>query len=158
MNLSSEVKADATIPLCSSQALQRRAAPVRASNTRLRRWGRPRAVRLAALLVLAGLGPATAVRAQDQRTAVQSDCVQRYGYTGCAAYHYAQVLCEIVGTAADLSRVQARLHQRFEAERIDFQGIAAERVESTAVRYYVPQLCPAKKRLIWGVFLPSEAG
>jgi hypothetical protein len=87
-----------------------------------------------------------------------SECVRRYGYTGCAARLYAQVLCEIVGSSVDLHATQQQLQLRFTEEQINFKGIAVEQVEAAAVRYYVPQLCPAKKAAIWSLMLPGEAG
>jgi len=87
-----------------------------------------------------------------------SACVSRYGHTGCAAKLYAEVLCQIVGQPADLNRVKSQLHERFSEEQIDFEGIPAAQVETAAVRYYVPQVCPPKQELIWGLLLPPQAG
>lgn len=87
-----------------------------------------------------------------------SDCVRRYGHTGCAARLYAQLLCEIVGQTPDLDQAQRRLQQRYSDEQIDFAGIAIEQVEATAVRYYVPQVCSPKQEEIWNLLLPQEAG
>ena len=87
-----------------------------------------------------------------------SDCTRRYGATGCAARLYGEVLCEIIGTPADLHRIEQQLGQRFAAEQVLVNGITAEQVETAAVRYYVPQLCPTKSRRIWNLMLPGEAG
>lgn len=87
-----------------------------------------------------------------------SECVRRFGSTGCAARLYAQLLCEIVGSNVDLKPLGAQLQQRFGEEQINFSGISVEQVEVAAVRYYAPQLCPAKARQIWRVMVPGEAG
>lgn len=115
-------------------------------------------VSLAALGVKAG-----SARAQELPIALQppppvSTCVARYGHTGCAARLYAEVLCEIVGQRADLYRVHSQLQRRYSEEQINFIGVATEQVETTAVRYYVPQLCPPKKQQIWDLLLSREAG
>lgn len=87
-----------------------------------------------------------------------SACVGRYGFTGCAGRLYAQVLCEIVGRPVDLRSIEAQLQEQFVAEQIDFKGIAVAQVETAAVRYYVPQICPDKQQQIWSLLLPQQAG
>jgi hypothetical protein len=87
-----------------------------------------------------------------------SVCVRRYGHTGCAAKLYAELLCQIVGQPSDLYREQRLLQQRYSEEQLDFSGMTAAQVETAAVRYYVPQLCPQKKEQVWGVLGPREAG
>lgn len=87
-----------------------------------------------------------------------SACVARYGHTGCAAWLYAQVLCEVVGQRADLYRALSQLQRRYRDEQINFSGITPAQVEITAVRYYVPQVCPPKREQVWDLMLPREAG
>lgn len=85
-----------------------------------------------------------------------ADCVTRYGHTGCAARLYAQVLCDNVGAAPpDTSLLEPRLAEHYEQAAIDFRGITPEQVETAAVRYYAPMLCPAKSELILRLFMRS---
>ena len=132
----------------------------------LRSWPLPRggALTLAGASVagLGGVVPAAAW-AQAVPTLLEppppvSACVARYGHTGCAARLYAEVLCEVVGQRADLYRALSQLQQRYGNEQINFNGITSQQVESIAVRYYVPQLCPPKRQQVWDLLLPREAG
>jgi hypothetical protein len=84
------------------------------------------------------------------------DCVSRYGNTGCAALLYAQVLCDHIGTRTlDTTTLQERLAEHYEQAAIDFRGITAEQVETAAIRYYSPQLCPSKSEQIRRLFRAS---
>ena len=106
------------------------------------------------------LALAPAVRAQPQppllpelpAEVLPSPCVTRYGHTGCAARLYAQLLCNSVGASVDWSALQSSLAEAFEQERLDFRGISAEQVETAAVRYYSPMLCPAHSDRIQQLF------
>lgn len=84
--------------------------------------------------------------------ALPSACVTRYGQTGCAARLYAQLLCNSVGASVDWPALQSSLAEAFERERLDFRGISPEQVETAAVRYYSPMLCPANSDRIQQLF------
>ena len=81
-----------------------------------------------------------------------SSCVARYGNTGCAARLYARLLCEVVGQSPIPDGLQQRLDRDYEDAAIDFSGISAAQVESVAVRYYAPMLCPERSRQIQELF------
>ena len=80
-----------------------------------------------------------------------------YGNTGCAARLYARLLCGVVGQVPMPEGLQQQLDGQYERSAINFQGITVEQVESAAVRYYVPMLCPNKSRQIQELFAPMEA-
>ena len=83
-------------------------------------------------------------------------CVRRFGHTGCAARLYAQLLCASLGTAeGELERMEAKLAEQYDQAAIDFRGITPEQVETAAVRYYAPMLCPEKSPKIRQLFAPS---
>ena len=88
-------------------------------------------------------------------------CVRRFGHTGCAARLYAQLLCASMGTAnaltaeGELERMEAKLAEQYDQAAIDFRGITPEQVETAAVRYYAPMLCPEKSPQIRQLFAPS---
>ncbi len=83
-------------------------------------------------------------------------CVRGFGHTGCAARLYAQLLCASMGTAeGELERMEAKLAEQYEQAAIDFRGITPEQVETAAVRYYAPMLCPEKSPQIRQLFDPS---
>ncbi len=83
-------------------------------------------------------------------------CVSRFGHTGCAARIYAQLLCASMGTAeGELERMEAKLAEQYDQAAIDFRGITPEQVETAAVRYYAPMLCPEKSPQIRQLFNPS---
>ena len=84
-------------------------------------------------------------------------CVPSYGNTGCAARLYARLLCGVVGQVPMPEGLQQQLDGQYERAAINFQGITVEQVESAAVRYYVPMLCPNKSRQIQELFAPMEA-
>ena len=83
-----------------------------------------------------------------------SRCVPSYGNTGCAARLYARLLCGVVGLSPMPEGLQQQLDGQYERAAIDFRGISVEQVESAAVRYYVPMLCPARSRQIQDLFAP----
>ena len=83
-------------------------------------------------------------------------CVRRFGHTGCAARLYAQLLCASLGTAeGELERMEAKLAEQYDQAAIDFRGITPEQVETAAVRYYAPMLCPEKSPKIRQLFAQS---
>jgi len=86
-------------------------------------------------------------------------CVSRFGHTGCAARLYARLLCASTGSGAGLSdeleRMEAQLAEQYDQAAIDFRGITPEQVETAAVRYYAPILCPEKSPQIRQLFNPS---
>jgi hypothetical protein len=83
-------------------------------------------------------------------------CVRRFGHTGCAARLYAQLLCASMGTAeGELERMEAKLAEQYDQAAIDFRGITPEQVETAAVRYYAPMLCPEKSPKIRQLFAQS---
>jgi hypothetical protein len=83
-------------------------------------------------------------------------CVRRFGHTGCAARLYAQLLCASLVTAeGELERMEAKLAEQYDQAAIDFRGITPEQVETAAVRYYAPMLCPEKSQQIRQLFAPS---
>ena len=83
-------------------------------------------------------------------------CVRRFGHTGCAARLYAQLLCASMGTAeGELERMEAKLAEQYDQAAIDFRGITPEQVETAAVRYYAPMLCPERSPQIRQLFNPS---
>lgn len=84
-----------------------------------------------------------------------ADCVPRYGHTGCAARLYARLLCDSLGSSTTPELMQAELEQQYEQAAIDFGGITAEQVETAAVRYYAPSLCPERSPQIRQLFDPS---
>lgn len=85
----------------------------------------------------------------------KSECVSRYGQTGCAARLYAQLLCDTIGsTALSTESLEQSLADGYEQAAIDFRGITPEQVETAAVRYYAPMLCPAKSDQIRQLFSP----
>ena len=84
-----------------------------------------------------------------------ANCVTRYGPTGCAARLYAQLLCRSVGDPAISEQLEQQLAEQYEQAAIDFRGITPEQVETAAVRYYSPMLCPEKSPQIRQLFNPS---
>ena len=82
-------------------------------------------------------------------------CVPRYGHTGCAARLYAQLLCESVGRPVDIARLEEQLDLQYQQAAINFTGITADQVETAAVRYYAPMLCPSRSLEIQRLFTPS---
>ena len=82
-------------------------------------------------------------------------CVPRFGHTGCAARLYAAILCDAVGKQVPIALMEQRLAEQYEQAGLEFRGITAEQVETAAVRYYAPMLCPAKSPQIRGLFNPS---
>lgn len=83
------------------------------------------------------------------------DCVTRFGHTGCAARLYARMLCNSVGQRSSTELMEQQLAEQYEQAGIEFRGITAEQVETAAVRYYAPMLCPAKSPQIRSLFNPS---
>jgi hypothetical protein len=83
------------------------------------------------------------------------DCVSRFGHTGCAARLYARLLCDSVGQVSSSELLQQQLAQQYEQAAIDFRGISVEQVETAAVRYYSPMLCPDKSQQIRQLFNQS---
>lgn len=82
-------------------------------------------------------------------------CVTRFGHTGCAARLYAQLLCQSVREISNRAlpeQLEQQLAQNYEQAAIDFRGISPEQVESAAVRYYSPMLCPNESPLIRKLF------
>jgi hypothetical protein len=47
---------------------------------------------------------------------------------------------------------QQRLSEAFEREGVSFAGILPEEVETAAVRYYTPMLCPERSPQIRALF------
>ena len=82
-------------------------------------------------------------------------CVSRFGHTGCAARLYARILCDSVGQLPSGEALEEQLAQQYEQAAIDFRGISPEQVETAAVRYYSPMLCPDKSEKIRQLFNPS---
>jgi hypothetical protein len=82
-------------------------------------------------------------------------CVSRFGHTGCAARLYARILCDSVGQIPSSEALEQQLAQQYEQAAIDFRGISPEQVETAAVRYYSPMLCPDKSEQIRQLFNPS---
>ena len=82
-------------------------------------------------------------------------CVIRFGHTGCAARLYARILCDSVGQIPSSEALEQQLAQQYEQAAIDFRGISPEQVETAAVRYYSPMLCPDKSEQIRQLFNPS---
>jgi hypothetical protein len=97
----------------------------------------------------AGDSPVPAPSAEELNS-----CVPRFGHTGCAARLYAQLLCAVVGQSPVPPGLQQQLDSQYERAAIDFRGISVGQVESAAVRYYVPMLCPDKSREIQELFTP----
>ena len=83
-----------------------------------------------------------------------SSCVPRYGNTGCAARLYARLLCVVVGQNPMPQGLQQQLDGQYERAAIDFRGITVAQVESAALGYYVPMVCPARSRMIQELFAP----
>jgi hypothetical protein len=54
-----------------------------------------------------------------------------------------------------LERMEAELAEQYDQAVIDFRGITPEQVETAAVRYYAPMLCPEKSPQIRQLFDPS---
>ena len=75
-------------------------------------------------------------------------CVANLGQVGCAAKLYAQLLCDNIGLQTPLNQLHQNLQSSFEQAAIDFQGITPSSIETAAVRYYTPQLCPLKSEKI----------
>ena len=75
-------------------------------------------------------------------------CVATLGQVGCAARLYAQLLCDNIGLQTPLSQLHQSLQTSFEQAAIDFQGVTPASIETAAVRYYTPQLCPLKSEKI----------
>ena len=82
-------------------------------------------------------------------------CVARFGHSGCASRIYARILCDTVGQWGRSLWMEQQLEEQYEQAGIEFRGITAEQVETTAVRYYAPMLCPAKSPQIRQLFNPS---
>ncbi len=90
----------------------------------------------------------TAPRPQDPSPIDLGRCVATLGQVGCAARLYAQLLCDNIGLQTPLSQLHQSLQTSFEQAAIDFQGITPATIETAAVRYYTPQLCPLKSEKI----------
>lgn len=75
-------------------------------------------------------------------------CVANLGQVGCAARLYAQLLCDNIGLQTPLYQLHQNLQSSFEKAAIDFQGVTPTSIETAAVRYYAPQLCPLKSEKI----------
>ena len=85
-------------------------------------------------------------------------CVTNYGHTGCAARLYARLLCDTIGAPSSpevLQNLEQQLDQQYQQAQIDFRGITPQQVETAAVRYYSPMLCPDKSSQIRQLFEPS---
>ena len=82
-------------------------------------------------------------------------CVARYGQTGCAARVYGQVLCSGFDQPMAVAVMQAELTQQFAQAAIDFSGISAETIETTALRDAVPLFCPQNSARIQELFQAS---
>ena len=76
-------------------------------------------------------------------------CVANLGQVGCAARLYAQLLCDNIGLQTPLDQLHQSLQSSFEQAAIDFQGVTPTSIETAAVRYYAPQLCPLKSEKIF---------
>jgi hypothetical protein len=79
-------------------------------------------------------------------------CVARYGSTGCAARLYAQELCNGFDKPDAAAAMQSDLTQQFEQAEIDFNGLSAAAIETAAIRYYTPMLCPERSGRIQQLF------
>lgn len=99
--------------------------------------------------------PATVLAPPPPLPAPASPCVSRYGETGCGARLYAQLLCDSIGRSLPVPTLQQQLQAQFEQAGLRFAGVTAEQVESAAVRYYAPQLCPAQAGGLRELFYPS---
>ena len=91
-----------------------------------------------------------------------ASCVTRFGHTGCAARLYARLLCDTLRpqgagftSRETLDQIVQQLAEQYEQAAIDFMGITPEQVETAAVRYYTPMLCPEKSPQIRQLFNPS---
>jgi len=89
---------------------------------------------------------------EDPSPEALSVCVPRYGHTGCAARLYARLLCAVVGVNVSAEDLQRQLEADYERAAIDFSGISAAQIETAAVSYYAPMLCPLKSRQIRELF------
>ena len=119
------------------------------------RWWRGGGPPLALLQLLLALPS----QAQPLLPAVPGACVSRYGNSGCAANLYAQLLCDTVGSVTSMQQLEPRLQRAFEQAGINFAGLTAEAIQSAAVDYYTPMLCPPKSRQIQELFqLRSSLG
>jgi hypothetical protein len=119
------------------------------------RWWRGGGPPLALLQLLLALPS----QAQPLLPAVPGACVSRYGNSGCAANLYAQLLCDTVGSETSMQQLEPRLQRAFEQAGINFAGLTAEAIQSAAVDYYTPMLCPPKSRQIQELFqLRSSLG
>ena len=119
------------------------------------RWWRGGGPPLALLQLLLALPS----QAQPLLPAVPGACVSRYGNSGCAANLYAQLLCDTVGSETSMQQLEPRLQRAFEQAGINFAGLTAEAIQSAAVDYYPPMLCPPKSRQIQELFqLRSSLG
>jgi hypothetical protein len=56
---------------------------------------------------------------------------------------------------AKLQSMEVQLAEQYERAAIDFRGISPEQVETAAVRYYAPMLCPETSPQIRQLFNPS---
>lgn len=86
-----------------------------------------------------------------------SDCVARFGHTGCAARLYAQLLCHVVGQPQPIAPLQQVLERQYVEAGIDFRGVTVSQVEAAAVRYYAPMLCPEKSDQIRELFARPQS-
>jgi len=119
------------------------------------RWWRGGGPPLALLQLLLALPS----QAQPLLPAVPGACVSRYGNSGCAANLYAQLLCDTVGSSTTMQQLEPRLQRAFEQAGINFAGLTAEAIQTAAVGYYTPMLCPPKSRQIQELFqLRSSLG
>jgi len=89
-----------------------------------------------------------APRQPEPRPIELGRCVASLGQVGCAARLYAQLLCDNIGLQTPLNQLHQNLQSSFEQAAIDFQGITPSSIETAAVRYYTPQLCPLKSEKI----------
>jgi hypothetical protein len=79
-------------------------------------------------------------------------CLERYGQTGCAARLYAEMLCAHFDRPDVMRNRESQLADRFEEAGLDLAGISASEVETAAVGYYTPMLCPQKSGAIRRLF------
>lgn len=84
--------------------------------------------------------------------AMAQSCLERYGQSGCAARLYAEMLCAHFDRPEVMRNRESQLADRFEEAGLDLAGISPAEVETAAVGYYVPMLCPRKSGQIQRLF------
>ena len=80
-----------------------------------------------------------------------SSCTSRFGHTGCSARIYAKLICRTIG-ASLASSEGFKMAKSFDAAGVNFRGITSDEIETAAIRYYMPIICPTRSDMARELF------